>query len=595
MSKIKNELKNDPLMPLRHTAEHVLQAAMEELYPDIKKVMGPPIEDGFYFDFDLDTNISLEDFPKIEEKMQEIINANLPVTGKEITVEDARELFKGNKYKQELIDEIEQRGEKASIYEIGSRDGKHYFVDLCGGPHVSRTGEVKTFKLLSVAGAYWRGEEKNKMLQRIYGTAYLKVEDLNNRLDQLEQAKLRDHRIMGKRLDLFTFSDLIGSGLPLYTPKGTLIRNLLTGYVESLQTKKGYQQVWTPQLAKAALFKMSGHYDKYKANMFHVKSNYSDEEFFLKPMNCPQHTQIYSSQPRSYRDLPLRFADFAMLYRDEKPGELSGLARTRSFSQDDCHIFCREDQVDAEIDVALAMTKEIMQTFGLKYKYRLSTRDPNNFDKYLGDPETWSKVEKWAEKIMERNHIDFIQGPGEAAFYAPKMDLIATDALGREWQLSTVQIDFVLPERFGLTYTDQDGKDKRPVMIHRAIIGSPERFIMILLEHFGGALPVWLSPVQATIIPIGEKHKEYAEKVAQTLREADIRLNLDDRDEMMQAKIRNAQLQKVPYMLVVGDREAENSTVAVRLRTGENLGAIYLEEAKAKISDKYLTKALDLW
>ena len=311
-------------------------------------------------------------------------------------------------------------------------------------------------------------------------------------------------------MDFFIFSEFVGSGLPLFTPKGALIRRLLTDYVEGLQVKVGYTQVWTPQMVKAELFKISGHYDKYKDGMFRVVSNYSEEEYYLKPMNCPQHTQIYASQMRSYRDLPLRYADFAMLYRDEKPGELNGLARVRSFSQDDCHIFCREDQVDEEIDKALAMTKEILTAFGLTYRYRLSTRDPEHPEKYIGDPEKWDKAEKWAEKIIQRNGIEYFDGPGEAAFYAPKMDLMATDALGREWQLSTVQIDYVQPERFGLKYIDKDGKEKTPIMIHRAIIGSPERLMMILLEHFAGALPVWLSPVQAKILPITDKQNKYS-------------------------------------------------------------------------------------
>lgn len=595
MSKIKNELANQPLMPLRHSCEHVLHNAMQKLYPELKKVMGPPIEDGFYMDLDLDQKINPEDFTAIEAEMAKIIAADLPIQGREVTYEKAKDIFHNNQYKLDNIEEIKQRGENYSIYETGAPKDEYYDVDLCAGPHVASTGQITAFKLLSVAGAYYKGDENNKMLQRIYGTVFNSQDELAEYLKRLDLAKEHDHRKLGKELDLFTFSDYIGSGLPLYTAKGALIRRKLNEYVEELQTKQGYEQVWTPQIAKADLFKKSGHYDKYKDSMFRVSSNYSDEEFFLKPMNCPQHTQIYASQLRSYRDLPIRITDFAMLYRDEKPGELSGLARVRSFSQDDCHIFCTEAQVDEEIDKALTMTKEIMKTFGFKYKYRLSTRDPKDHSKYLGDPKVWDKVETWAVEIMKRNEIDYFDGPGEAAFYAPKMDLIATDALGREWQLSTIQIDYVMPERFDLTYIDTDGSQKRPVMLHRAIIGSPERFIMIILEHFGGALPMWLSPLQVQIITISDKSSAYAEKVKENLLNAGIRADIDNKPETMQSKIRNAQMQKVPYMFILGDRESANGLISVRLRSGENIQGIKLEEAVEKISQKYLTKALDLW
>lgn len=411
-------------------------------------------------------------------------------------------------------------------------------------------------------------------------------------VNQEEKLDPRDHRRLGKELDLFTFSDLVGSGFPLYTPRGALIRRLITQHVEEIQAKEGYEQVWTPQVAKGKLFKISGHYEKYKDDMFRVVSNYTDEEFFLKPMNCPQHTQIYASRPRSYRDLPLRFTDFAMLYRDEKPGELSGLARVRSFSQDDCHVFCREDQVDEEIDRALQMTKKIMATYGFKYRYRLSTRDKDHPEKYLGDPAVWDKVEAWAEKIMERNKIPYYPGPGEAAFYAPKMDLMATDVLGREWQLSTVQIDFVSPERFDLTYVDQNGEEKHPVMIHRAIVGSPERFMMVLLEHFAGALPVWLSPVQAAVLPVSDKQMAYAEKMAKELKENGIRVEVGKEGESLGKKISEAERQKIPYMLVVGGREEEKGTVTVRRRGSEKqeeVGLVQLvEEFMGKIKERAL-------
>jgi threonyl-tRNA synthetase len=588
-----SQKSEDQLYKIRHSAEHILTQAMQRVFgvDSFYMAMGPATDEGFYFDFEPrgDFKISEEDFPRIESEMQKIVKENLPIVRSEISQEEAKKMFASNPYKIEWLEQIKDRDEIISIYKTGEE-----FVDLCAGPHVNYTAKVKAFKLLSIAGAYWHGDENNKMLTRVYGTAFENKEQLAEFIHMREEAEKRDHRKLGRELGLFTFSELIGSGLPLYTPKGAHIRLSVNNYVEAVQSAAGYTQVWTPQIAKAKLFQTSGHYDKYKDSMFRVVSNYSDEEFFLKPMNCPQHTQIYASSAHSYRDLPLRFADFAMLYRDEKPGELNGLARVRSFSQDDCHIFCREDQVDAEIDLALQMTKQIMETFGLKYKYRLSTRDPEHPGKYLGDPATWDKVEKWAVDIMKRNNIEYFDGPGEAAFYAPKMDLIATDALGREWQLSTVQIDFVMPERFGLEYTAQDGSKQRPVMIHRAIVGSPERFLMIMLEHFGGAFPVWLSPVQAKIIPITDGQHEYANKVLSQLQKEGIRAEIDDRSEKMQSKIRTAQLEKVPFMLVIGGREAESDSVAIRQRDNQDLGAVKTSEFLSQIKDLIHNKSLNL-
>ncbi|KKS32603.1 MAG: Threonine-tRNA ligase [Candidatus Collierbacteria bacterium GW2011_GWA1_42_60] len=580
---------------LRHSAEHILTQAMERLWPgQIIKAMGPAIETGFYFDFDTTNGIKIAetDFPKIEKEMRKIVQSNLPFEKMIVTAKKAREMFEDNPYKQEWIDKAESEKEEISVYWTGDPGKGGSFVDVCAGPHVARTIEVKAFKLLSIAGAYWHGDEKNKMLTRIYGTAFETQEELDKYVTLLEEAKKRDHRKLGKELDLFSFSDLVGSGLPLYSPKGSFIRRMLNDYVEEMQYKEGYTQVWTPQIAKAELFKTSGHYDKYKDSMFRVVSNFSEEEMFLKPMNCPQHTQIFAAQARSYRDLPIRLTDFAMLYRDEKPGELSGLARTRGFSQDDCHIFCREDQVDAEIDMALQMTKKIMATFGFKYKYRLSTRDPQHPEKYLGEPKVWDKVEKWAEAIMERNGIEYFQGPGEAAFYAPKMDLIATDALGREWQLSTVQIDYVMPERFNLVYTDQDGTQKHPIMLHRAIIGSAERMMMILLEHFGGAFPLWLSPVQVSILPISEKTMEYAESVLKNLQKKGVRVELNRDADSLGKKIRNAESAKVPYMLIIGEKEAEAKEVSVRQRGQKDLGTMTVDSFTDRVIKEIEEKSL---
>ncbi|KKS93220.1 MAG: Threonine-tRNA ligase [Candidatus Collierbacteria bacterium GW2011_GWB1_44_6] len=580
----KMDEKKQKMLKLRHTAEHVLHTAMQKLYPELKKAMGPATDEGFYFDFDYSQKVAEEDFPAIEKEMSRIIKSGSLMKKVEISVDEARKIFAGNQYKLEWLDDIQVRGEKVSTYQMTLPSGKIIDEDLCSGPHLDSVSEIKAFKLLSVAGAYWHGDEKNKMLTRIYGTAFESQEELDKYLEMQEEAKKRDHRKLGKSMDLFSFSDLVGSGLPLYSPRGAFIRRKLTEYVESVQSAQEYFQVWTPQIAKADLFKTSGHYDKYKGDMFRVVSNYSDEEMFLKPMNCPQHTQIYAAQPRSYRDLPLRLTDFAMLYRDEKPGELSGLGRVRSFSQDDCHIFCREDQVDHEIDTALQMTKEIMKTFGFKYKYRLSTRDMEHLEKYLGDPAIWEKTEKWAETIMERNNIEYVQSPGDAAFYAPKMDLVATDALGREWQLSTLQIDYVMPERFNLTYTDQMGQEKHPVMLHRAILGSAERLMMILIEHYGGNFPVWLSPTQVTILPVSEKTIEYSEKILRELKEKGIRVELNSDADSLGKKIRNAEASKMPYMLIIGEKEAESNQVSVRARGQKDLGAMSVADFVSKIT-----------
>ena len=576
------------LLALRHSAEHILTQAMHELYGADKVVMamGPATDEGFYFDFDSGEDFKLTEhmFEEIENKMKEIVSRALPITKSEVSLKEARELFAGNPYKIEWLDEIKDKGEGITVYRTGDQ-----FVDLCAGPHLDNTKEVKVFKLLSIAGAYWHGDENNKMLTRVYGTAFKTPKDLKVFLANLEEAGKRDHRKLGKELDLFTFSSLVGSGLPLYTPRGAYLRREINNFVEEVQSDLDYTQVWTPQIARAELFKTSGHYDKYKDDMFKVVSNYSDDEMFLKPMNCPQHAEIYKSKLRSYRDLPLRFTDFAMLYRDEKPGELNGLARVRAFSQDDCHVFCREDQVDYEVDMMLKMTKEIMDTFGFSYRYRLSTRDPEHPEKYLGDPEVWDKVEQWAVKIMERNEIQYYDAPGEAAFYAPKMDLMATDALGREWQLSTVQIDYVQPDRFDLSYTNDKGENERPVTLHRAIVGSTERLLMILIEHYAGAFPLWLSPVQLHLATISEKELEYAEKVVDNLKKAGLRVELDGSNKSLGKKLALIQKAKVPYIGIIGGKEATDNTITLKDRSGEQLTlsesellAKFTEELEAK-------------
>ena len=563
---------------LRHSAAHLLAAAVMELYPKALRTIGPAIENGFYYDFD-NLKISEADFPAIEAKMHQLSPTWKSFERIETAPEDAKKKFSDNPYKLELINEFTDQ--PITIYKSGS------FEDLCRGGHIDLVSQsLNHFKLLSIAGAYWRGDEKNKMLTRIYGTIFPTKDELDKYLWQQEEAKKRDHRKIGIQLGLWTFSDYVGGGLPLFTPKGALIRQLINEFVEELQSKQDITQVWTPQIAKAELFKISGHYDKYRENLFSVRSNYSNEEFFLKPMNCPQHTQIYASQSRSYRDLPIRLADFAMLYRDEKPGELIGLTRTRSFSQDDCHIFCRPDQVEEEMNKALDMTKQIMETYGFKYKYRLSLHDPQHPEKYLGDAETWAKSEKLSEKILEDRGMEYFPGVGEAAFYAPKLDLIATDSLGREWQLSTLQIDFFMPQRFGLSYIDEKGQKQTPVMLHRAISGSPERLMAILIEHYAGAFPTWLAPIQVVVLPISDKHLDYAKKVEAELKSQNIRVELNDKSEPLNARVRDAEMQKISYILVVGDRESEAKSVSVRRHSSKESQSLSLSQFSSSISEE---------
>lgn len=555
-------MDKEALQGLRHSAAHLLAAAVAELWPSAKRTIGPAIDTGFYYDFDFGTTkISETDFPAIEAKMQELVKGWTEFSHREVTTDEALVYFKDNEYKQELINEFAGEGSTLTFYTSGN------FTDLCRGGHTEKPSEVlKHFKLLTIAGAYWRGDEKNKMLTRVYGTAFFAAEDLTTYLTQLEEARKRDHRRLGKELDLFVFSDLVGPGLPLYTPKGALVRRELQKFVNELQQGIGYQEVWTPQVTKADLFKTSGHYDKYKEDMFHVRSNYSEEEFFLKPMNCPMHTQLFASRARSYRDLPLRYSDFANLYRDERPGELSGLTRLRAFSQDDAHCFCREDQIEAEFMNVAKVIAQAIAKFGMTYWVRLSLWDPNNQAKYLGSPEVWERAQVKLESIVQRIGVEYKRVEGDAAIYGPKMDFIAVDALGREWQISTIQLDFIQPERFELEYTDADGQKKRPVMIHRAILGSPERFMGLLIEHTAGAFPVWLAPVQVLLAPVSsEKHGAGAEALAAEWRQAGIRVEVDTANETVGKKVRNASAQKIPYIVVAGDRELAGEPLSVKV------------------------------
>lgn len=576
-------MDKEQLQGLRHSAAHLLAAAVAELWPEAKRTIGPAIETGFYYDFDFGTTkISETDFPAIEAKMNELVKSWTGFSHREVTKDEALEYFKNNEYKQELINEFAGEGSALTFYTSGN------FTDLCRGGHTEDPSKVLNhFKLLTIAGAYWRGDEKNKMLTRVYGTAFATAEELNNYLVQLEEARKRDHRRLGKELDLFVFSDLVGPGLPLFTPKGAFVRRELQKFVNELQQGIGYQEVWTPQMTKAELFKTSGHYDKYKEDMFHVRSNYSEEEFFLKPMNCPMHTQLFASRSRSYRDLPLRYSDFANLYRDERPGELSGLTRLRAFSQDDAHCFCREDQIEAEFLNVSKVIAQAIAKFGMKYWVRLSLWDPNNQAKYLGSPEVWERAQAKLESIVKQVGVEYKRVEGDAAIYGPKMDFIAVDALGREWQISTIQLDFIQPERFGLEYTDADGQKKQPVMIHRAILGSPERFMGLLIEHTAGAFPVWLAPIQVLLAPVsGDKHGAGAEALAAEWRAAGLRVELDAASETIGKKVRNASAQKIPYIVVVGDRELAGENLSVKVLGQEESLVISATDFVARVQSE---------
>ena len=587
--KIQSEDYHDSLVyRIRHSAAHVMAQAVLEKFPGARIAIGPAIEDGFYYDFDLPRSLTPEDLESIEKRMRQIIAGRHPFIRQEVSADEARKIFADQPYKLELIDGLDQGGfdengnplaEKVVISTYTSDS----FVDLCRGPHVEHTGQINpsAIKLMSVAGAYWRGDEKRQMLQRIYGTAWQSSKDLEEYLWKLEEAKKRDHRKLGKELGLFYFSEEVGPGLPLFTPKGEILRHLMEDYVRDVQTRYGFEHVWTGHLVKEDLFKRSGHYDNYKDVMFPpmVDENIS---FRLKPMNCPSHMMLFKEMGRhSYRELPMRFAEFCTLYRYEKTGELSGLTRVRSLTQDDCHTFCTPEQIESEFSRCLEVIKEVLGRYRfLDYRVRLSLRGAGG--KYVQDDEKWSKAEAALRSALDANKVDYFEATGEAAFYGPKADFMARDVLGREWQLSTIQVDFIQPARLGLSYIGEDGQEHTPVVLHRAVTGSTERFLGVLIEHFAGAFPVWLAPVQAALIPIADRHLEYAHRVAAQLKAAGIRAEVDERNERMNAKIRDAQNQKVPYMLVVGDKEMEQSQVALRLRGGENPGPISLEAFLAR-------------
>jgi threonyl-tRNA synthetase len=582
--KVQERYEDSELYRIRHSAAHVMAQAVLEMFPEAKYTIGPPIEDGFYYDFELPRSLSPDDLAVIEKRMREIILGNHQFAKQVVSADEARRIFADQPYKLELIGGLEQGGfdeygnplkvkPEISIYRHAS------FVDLCRGPHVEQTGKINpdAIRLLSVAGAYWRGDERNAMLQRVYGTAWKSAQELEEYLWKQEEAKKRDHRKLGKELGLFYFSEDVGAGLPLFTPKGEMMRYLMEGYVREVQTRYGYQHVWTGHLVKEDLYRRSGHYENYKESMVPplVDENVS---FRLKPMNCPSHMTLYNEMGRhSYRELPLRLAEFATLYRYEKTGELTGLTRVRALTQDDCHIFCTEEQVGSEFGLALELIKEVLARYKFSdYKVRLSLRGEGG--KYVQDDEKWIKAEAALRAALDASGVDYFEAEGEAAFYGPKADFIARDVLGREWQLSTIQVDFIQPARLGCTYIGEDGSEHTPVVLHRAVTGSTERFMGVVIEHYAGVFPVWLAPVQAVLIPIADRHLAYVNELAGRLKSAGLRVEVDDRSERMNAKIRDAQMQKVPYMLVVGDREVEQGMLALRLRSGENPGAISIEQ-----------------
>ena len=578
---------DEKLDTMRHSTSHVMAEAVQSLLPEAKFGIGPTIEDGFYYDFDLPRPLTPDDLPVIEAKMQEIVKANLPFTRELVSKEEARHIFKDQPYKLELIDELPE--EQVTIY----RQGK--FTDMCRGPHVKYTGSIKAFKLMSIAGAYWRGSEKRPMLQRIYAIAFNSKKELDEYLVFQEELKKRDHRKIGKDLDLFVFTDLIGKGLPIFTEKGSIIRRILERFVVDEEIKRGYKHVYTPDLAKVELYRTSGHYPYYKDTMYPVMK-VDEEELMLRPMTCPHHYQYYASKPRSYKELPFRIAELAKQFRYEKSGELTGLTRVRSFCLADAHIVCRSDQAIDEIMQALDLIEYAAKVLGLDTgrRYRLSLGDRKDDKKYYKDDAAWYYAEDVLRQVLRQRNANFFEAANEAAFYGPKIDIQMKNFAGKEDTVFTVQYDFVAPKRFQLTYIDKDGKEKEPIVIHRSSIGAIERTMAFLIERYAGAFPVWLSPVQAMIVPISDQHLDYARKIESDLRENDIRVQVDDRNERMNQKIREAQLEKIPYMLVVGNKEVENGTVSVRLRTGEQLPPLSLDEFKSKIQHMITNRVNEL-
>jgi len=565
----------------RHSTSHIMAHAVKELFPEAKLAIGPAIDDGFYYDFDLDRALAPEDLLVIEKKMSEIIKRNHPFVRKVVSKKEAVDLFrdKGEGYKVELLEDISD--EEVSLYEEGG------FIDLCRGPHLDSTGQVSAFKLLSVAGAYWRGNEKNKMLQRIYGTSFTKKEDLKQYLDFLEEVKKRDHRKLGKELDLFSTSDEIGAGLIIWHPNGALIRRTIEDFWLNEHYKAEYKILCTPHIAKLNLWQKSGHLDFYRENMY-SPMEIEGIDYELKPMNCPFHIHVYKTSLRSYKDLPVRYAELGTVYRYERSGVLHGLLRVRGFTQDDAHIFCREDQIENEILKVLDFTLFILKTFGfLHYDIYLSTQP----EKFVGTPGNWERATNALKQALEEKGLAYAIDPGEGVFYGPKIDIKVKDSLNRPWQCSTIQVDFNNPERFDMTYRGSDGKEHRPIMIHRALMGSLERFFGILIEHYAGAFPVWLAPVQVEVLTIAERHAEHAKALSDRLRAEGIKTELNTENEKIGYKIRNSTMRKVPYLIVIGDKEIAEHSIMVRKRSGENIGPYTAEEFIGLLKEKITSKS----
>jgi len=580
------------LPAMRHTLAHLLAAAIKELYPHAKPTIGPAVENGFYYDFDFrgGEKPGEEDLPKIEQKMRELLKKWDSMVGEEVTKEEAQARFAKNPYKLELIDEICTRKEALTLYHAKHGD-EILFTDLCRGGHVEKPSAIAStsFKLDRVAGAYWRGDEKNAMLTRIYGLAFTDKQALDEYEHQLAEAKKRDHRKLGKELDLFTFSELVGPGLPLWTPRGAIVRNELDAFVWSLRQKAGYERVTIPHITKKDLYETSGHWEKFTDELFRITTR-EGKEYALKPMNCPHHTQIYARRPHSYRELPQRYAETTMVYRDEQSGELGGLTRVLSITQDDSHIFCRHSQVKEEFMKIWDMVDTLYTTFDFSLRVRLSFHDPNEMDKYLGTKKIWENAENALREIAEARNANYIEAPGEAAMYGPKLDFMATDSIGREHQVATIQLDMNLPERFDLSCVNEEGTKERIVMIHSAIMGSIERFTAVLLEHLAGVLPYWLAPVQLRILPISEKHRVYGYKLHDELRAHGIRVEHDVADESLGKRIRRAKQDKLPFFAVVGDKEMESEQVTLESRDGTSASykvsdlIAHLEEVRASRS-----------
>ena len=570
-----------------HSSSHIMAAAIEALYPGVKFGIGPDIENGFYYDIDfMDYTISSDDFPKIEAKMMEIIKEKPEFIRKEVSKAEALKYFeqKGDEYKLELINDLDDG--TITFYKTD------HFVDLCRGPHLFNTAPIKAVKLLNTAGAYWRGDEKRKQLTRIYGISFPKKKDLDDYLTMLEEAKKRDHRRLGKEMELFTFSQNVGLGLPLWLPKGAQLRELLEQFLKKIQKKYGYEQVITPHIGDINLYKTSGHFQKYGADSFHpITTPQEGESFLLKPMNCPHHCEIYANKPHSYRELPIRYAEFGTVYRYEQSGELHGLTRVRGFTQDDAHIFCTPDQLKEEFIKVIDIILYIFKVLKFEdYTAQISLRDPNNKEKYIGSDENWDKAERAIVEAAAERGLKTVTETGEAAFYGPKLDFMVKDALGRKWQLGTVQVDYNLPERFELEYVDADQQKKRPIMIHRAPFGSMERFVAVLLEHTAGKFPVWLTPEQVIVLPISEKYLDYAYQVKNILGENEIRAIVDERNEKTGRKIRDAEVQKIPFMLIVGEKEETEQSVSVREHGKGDQGTVSLPQFVELIKERIATE-----